>query len=97
MTNVTLIVNGETRTASVPAETTLLCLLRESFHLTDENVVEHNVVLANRSFGIATISTCLTQPDVCLLLDIDPFPDGNQVTHNVSRGTRTAGPQACCS
>jgi len=34
MTNVTLIVNGETRSASVPAETTLLCLLRESFHLT---------------------------------------------------------------
>lgn len=53
---------------------------------TDENVVEHNVVLANRSFGIATISTCLTQPDVCLLLDIDPFPDGNRVIHNVSQG-----------
>ena len=34
MTDVTMIVNGETRTASVPPETTLLQLLREHFHLT---------------------------------------------------------------
>ncbi|HEY1865479.1 MAG TPA: (2Fe-2S)-binding protein [Candidatus Acidoferrales bacterium] len=34
MVNVTLKVNGEMRTASVPAETTLLKLLRESFNLT---------------------------------------------------------------
>jgi len=33
MTDVTLVVNGETRTASVPAEATLLSLLRDSFHL----------------------------------------------------------------
>lgn len=34
MTDVTVRVNGQTRTASVPAETTLLTLLREYFHLT---------------------------------------------------------------
>ncbi len=34
MANVTLNVNGETRTASVPPETTLLKLLRENFNLT---------------------------------------------------------------
>jgi carbon-monoxide dehydrogenase small subunit len=34
MADVTMIVNGETRTASVPPETTLLKLLRENFSLT---------------------------------------------------------------
>jgi aerobic-type carbon monoxide dehydrogenase small subunit (CoxS/CutS family) len=34
MTDVTLTVNGELRTASVPPETTLLVLLRDSFNLT---------------------------------------------------------------
>ena len=34
MANVTINVNGETRTASVPPETTLLTLLREEFNLT---------------------------------------------------------------
>jgi len=34
MTDVTLTVNGELRTATVPPETTLLGLLRESFNLT---------------------------------------------------------------
>ncbi|TAK54509.1 MAG: (2Fe-2S)-binding protein [Dehalococcoidia bacterium] len=34
MANVTIIVNGETRTASVPPETTLLRLLRDNFNLT---------------------------------------------------------------
>ena len=34
MTAVTLTINGETRTASVPPETTLLKLLRENFNLT---------------------------------------------------------------
>jgi len=34
MANVTLNVNGETRTASVPPETTLLNLLRDNFNLT---------------------------------------------------------------
>jgi len=34
MMNVTMKVNGETRTASVPPETTLLRVLRESFNLT---------------------------------------------------------------
>ncbi|MBI4520355.1 MAG: (2Fe-2S)-binding protein [Gemmatimonadetes bacterium] len=34
MANVTVNVNGETRTASVPPETTLLALLRDSFNLT---------------------------------------------------------------
>ncbi len=34
MTDVTMIVNGQTRSASVPPETTLLQLLREHFHLT---------------------------------------------------------------
>ena len=34
MTDVTIRVNGELRTASVPPETTLLKLLRENFHLT---------------------------------------------------------------
>jgi len=34
MSEVTIIVNGEKRTASVPPETTLLTLLREHFNLT---------------------------------------------------------------
>ena len=34
MINLTLKINGETRTASVPAETTLLALLRDRFELT---------------------------------------------------------------
>ena len=34
MANVTIIVNGETRAASVPPETTLLRLLRDNFNLT---------------------------------------------------------------
>jgi len=34
VTDVTLIVNGQTRSASVPPETTLLVLLREHLHLT---------------------------------------------------------------
>ena len=34
MTDVTIKINGETRTASVPPETTLLGLLRENFNLT---------------------------------------------------------------
>ena len=34
MTDVTLRINGETRSASVPPETTLLKMLRESFNLT---------------------------------------------------------------
>ena len=34
MTDVTLKINGETRSASVPPETTLLKMLRESFNLT---------------------------------------------------------------
>ena len=34
MTDVTMTVNGQTRSASVPLETTLLQLLRDQFHLT---------------------------------------------------------------
>jgi carbon-monoxide dehydrogenase small subunit len=34
MTEVTLVVNGETRSAAVPPETTLLQMLRDNFHLT---------------------------------------------------------------
>ena len=34
MVNVTIKVNGETRTASVPPETTLLRMLRDNFNLT---------------------------------------------------------------
>ena len=34
MANVSIIVNGETRAASVPPETTLLRLLRDNFNLT---------------------------------------------------------------
>jgi parallel beta-helix repeat protein len=52
----------------------------------DRNEVDHNAVLGNRSFGIGTISTCLTQPEVCLLLDIDPFSDENRHHDNVSLG-----------
>ncbi len=38
MTDVTIIVNGETRRASVPPETTLLALLRDHFGLTGAKV-----------------------------------------------------------
>lgn len=51
----------------------------------DHNLVEHNLVLGNDSFGIAVANVCnaLQIPSgVCAVLDIEPNSDGNRVLHN---------------
>ncbi len=46
MVTVTIKVNGETRTASVPPETTLLRFLRDNFNLTGPNLVATSGIVA---------------------------------------------------
>jgi parallel beta-helix repeat protein len=55
----------------------------------DDNVVRHNQVTGNDSFGIAVANICLAQgipPQVCPLLDIDPDPDDNRIVFNTVTG-----------
>jgi parallel beta-helix repeat protein len=52
---------------------------------TDRNLVDHNNVQGNGSFGIGTISQCLLNPATCDSLDVEPNPDGNRIVHNVSQ------------
>ena len=47
MTDVTLKINGETRSASVPPETTLLKMLRENFNLTGAKPVSVDASMRN--------------------------------------------------
>lgn len=56
---------------------------------TDENVVRHNSVTGNGSFGIAVANICLAQglpPAVCASLDIDPDSDDNRIVLNTVTG-----------
>jgi parallel beta-helix repeat protein len=51
----------------------------------DHNVVKHNLVTGNRSFGILVANACnaLQIPaDVCGSLDIEPNSDGNRIVFN---------------
>jgi parallel beta-helix repeat protein len=55
----------------------------------DDNLVHHNQVTGNDSFGIAVANICLAQqlPDsICEILDIQIDADGNHITHNTSTG-----------
>jgi hypothetical protein len=58
----------------------------------DRSRAEANMVLRNRSFGIAVTSYCGglgLQPARCRGLDVDPHPDGNLVASNLVRGNGT--------
>jgi parallel beta-helix repeat protein len=55
----------------------------------DSNVVSHNVVKGNDSFGVAIANICVAQqlpPAECAALDIDPDPDNDRVVRNVVTG-----------
>ncbi|MGH7894598.1 MAG: right-handed parallel beta-helix repeat-containing protein [Candidatus Binatia bacterium] len=58
----------------------------------DDNVVEHNVVTGNDSFGIAVADFCVAQnidPATCAALGIEPSSDDTRVTFNRVRGNGT--------
>jgi parallel beta-helix repeat protein len=68
---------------AVPPGTGLLVLAA------DRNLVDHNVVLGNDSFGIAVANFCVGNkltPEQCAMLDIEPNPDGDQVRANFVKG-----------
>ena len=68
---------------AVPPGTGLLVLAA------DRNLVDHNVVLGNDSFGIAVANFCvgnMLTPEQCAMLDIEPNPDGDQVRANFVKG-----------
>jgi parallel beta-helix repeat protein len=65
---------------AVPAGTGILMLA------TDRNLVDHNTVKGNGSYGIATISQCLLDPTTCESLDVEPNPDGNRILNNIATG-----------
>jgi hypothetical protein len=51
----------------------------------DDNLVSHNTVTGNDSYGIAVANICLAQElpeEVCNALDIEPNPDNNTIVHN---------------
>lgn len=55
----------------------------------DENLVSHNTVTGNDSYGIAVANICLAQElpeEVCNALDIEPNPDNNTIVHNTVTG-----------
>jgi parallel beta-helix repeat protein len=59
----------------------------------DTNLVDHNIVLGNHSFGIAVANYCVANnltPDQCASLDIEPNSDFDQVRFNVAFGNGTA-------
>ena len=68
---------------AVPPGTGLLVLA------TDRNLVDHNLVTGNNSFGIAVANFCEANnlsPDQCAALDIEPNPDFNTISSNVALG-----------
>jgi parallel beta-helix repeat protein len=68
---------------AVPPGTGLLVLA------TDRNLVDHNLVTGNNSFGIAVANFCEANnlsPDQCAALDIEPNPDFNSIRSNVALG-----------
>jgi parallel beta-helix repeat protein len=55
----------------------------------DQNVVDHNSVSGNDSFGVLVANFCVAfklTPAECAGLDIEPNPDGNHVEHNTVTG-----------
>jgi parallel beta-helix repeat protein len=51
----------------------------------DDNLVRHNIVTGNDSYGIAVANICLAQElpeEVCAILDIEVNPDGNTIAQN---------------
>lgn len=59
----------------------------------DSNLVDHNIVLGNDSFGIAVANYCVANnltPDQCASLDIEPNSDFDQVRFNAAFGNGTA-------
>ncbi len=68
---------------AVPPGTGILVLA------TDRNLVDHNLVTGNDSFGIAVANFCvannLSTAD-CAALDIEPNPDFNRIRSNVALG-----------
>ncbi len=72
---------------AVPPGTGLLVLA------TDRNVVDHNVVSGNDSFGIAVANFCVANnlsPADCEALDIEPNPDFNRILFNRATGNGSA-------
>jgi parallel beta-helix repeat protein len=58
----------------------------------DDNLVAHNVVMGNDTFGIAVANFCVAQgidPDTCALLGIEPNADDARVVFNVVFGNGT--------
>ena len=68
---------------AVPHGTGLLVLAA------DTNLVDHNTVTGNGSFGIAVANFCVANnlsPTDCGNLDIEPNPDGDQIVENKVSG-----------
>jgi len=58
----------------------------------DDNLVDHNIVTGNDSFGIAVGNFCVGNklpPEVCSQLDIEPNADDNQIVENDASGNGT--------
>ena len=75
--------NPTDEVCAVPPGTGLLVLA------TDRNLVDHNVVTGNNSFGIAVANFCVANnlsPAQCAALDIEPNPDFNSIRSNVALG-----------
>jgi hypothetical protein len=73
-----------------PDET--VCQVQPLALAADRNLVRHNRVTGNDSFGIAVANICLAlglSPSACAALDIDPGPGDNRVIANVAAGKGT--------
>lgn len=76
-------VDPEDTVCQVPSGTGILVMAA------DENLVSHNTVTGNNSYGIAVANICLAQelPEaVCESLDIEPNPDNNTIADNTVIG-----------
>ena len=68
---------------AVPRGTGLLVLAA------DDNLVDHNIVTGNDSFGIAVANFCVGNklpPEVCAQLDIEPNSDDDRIDENSASG-----------
>lgn len=78
--------NPADEVCAVPRGTGLLVLAA------DFNIVDHNTVTGNGSFGIAVANYCVANnltPAQCAELDIEPNPDNDQILQNVATGNGT--------
>ncbi|HEY2388615.1 MAG TPA: hypothetical protein VGK30_16790, partial [Candidatus Binatia bacterium] len=53
----------------------------------DNNLIDHNAVFGNDSFGIAVANYCVANnlsAEQCAALDIEPNPDGDHVVQNIA-------------